>query len=128
MRILWDILQPENVCCPTDLQASGIKNPWNVNCVVTGDMTTCGDNSDVDWRPVPLQLGTAMGRQSHNTGLFPAPWPNLNPYIPDSKINGANMGPIWGRQDPGGPHVGPMNFVSGYVFRNVHPNAQLLLL
>ena len=22
----------------------------------------------------------------------------------------ANMGPIWGRQDPGGPHVGPMNF------------------
>ena len=20
------------------------------------------------------------------------------------------MGPIWGRQDPGGPHVGPMNF------------------
>ena len=21
------------------------------------------------------------------------------------------MGPIWGRQGPGGPHVGPMNFV-----------------
>ena len=21
------------------------------------------------------------------------------------------MGPIWGRQDPGGPHAGPMNFV-----------------
>ena len=29
---------------------------------------------------------------------------------PDSKVNGANMGPIWGRQDPGGPHVDPMNF------------------
>ena len=29
---------------------------------------------------------------------------------PDSKIHRANMGPIWGRQDPGGPHVGPMNF------------------
>ena len=29
---------------------------------------------------------------------------------PDSKIYGANMGPIWGRQDPGGPHVGLMNF------------------
>ena len=25
-------------------------------------------------------------------------------------VHGANMGPIWGRQDPGGPHVGPMNF------------------
>ena len=30
--------------------------------------------------------------------------------IPDSRVHGANMGPIWGRQDPGGPHVGPMNF------------------
>ena len=29
---------------------------------------------------------------------------------PDSKVHGANMGPIWGRQDPGGPHVGLMNF------------------
>ena len=29
---------------------------------------------------------------------------------PDSKVHGANMGPIWGRQDQGGPHVGPMNF------------------
>ena len=28
---------------------------------------------------------------------------------PDSKVNGANMGPIWGRQDPGGPHEGPIN-------------------
>ena len=30
--------------------------------------------------------------------------------IPDSKVQGANMGPIWGRQVPGGPHVGPVNF------------------
>ena len=29
---------------------------------------------------------------------------------PGSKIYGAKIGPIWGRQDPGGPHVGPMNF------------------
>ena len=29
---------------------------------------------------------------------------------PDSKVHEANMGPIWGRQDPGGPHVSPMNF------------------
>ena len=27
----------------------------------------------------------------------------------DSKVHRANMGPTWGRQDPGGPHVGPMN-------------------
>ena len=30
-------------------------------------------------------------------------------FNPDSKVHGANMGPIWGRQDPGGPHVGLMN-------------------
>ena len=29
---------------------------------------------------------------------------------PDSKVHGDNMGPIWGRQDQGGPHVGPVNF------------------
>ena len=42
---------------------------------------------------------------------------------PDSKVHGANMGPIWGRQDPGGPHVGPMNFVIWAVleFRRPKP-------
>ena len=42
---------------------------------------------------------------------------NLVKYVsecrlfPDNKVHGANMGPIWGRQDPGRPHVVPMNFV-----------------
>ena len=30
--------------------------------------------------------------------------------LPDSNVHGANIGPIWVRQDPGGPHVGPMRF------------------
>ena len=29
---------------------------------------------------------------------------------PGSKVHGANMGTIWGRQDPGEPHGGPMKF------------------
>ena len=29
--------------------------------------------------------------------------------LPDGKVHGANVRPIWGRQDPGGPHVGPMS-------------------
>ena len=37
--------------------------------------------------------------------------PNVKINYPDSKVRGANTGPIWGQQDPGGPHVGPMNFV-----------------
>ena len=32
-------------------------------------------------------------------------------HTPDSKVHWANMGPIWGRQDPEGPHMDPMNFV-----------------
>ena len=36
---------------------------------------------------------------------------NISSITPESKVHEANMGPIWGRQDPGGPHVGPMNFV-----------------
>ena len=31
---------------------------------------------------------------------------NLKWNIPNNKVHG----PIWGQQDPGGPHVGPMNF------------------
>ena len=31
---------------------------------------------------------------------------DANKIYPDSKVHGTNMGPIWGRQDPGGP----MNF------------------
>ena len=42
--------------------------------------------------------------------------------VPDNKILGANMGPIWGRQDPGGLHVGPMNFAIWVVYgiQSVH--------
>ena len=34
---------------------------------------------------------------------------------PGSKAHGANMRPIWGRQDPDGPYVGPMN-ISGSCY------------
>ena len=36
--------------------------------------------------------------------------------IPDSKVHGANMGPIWGRQDTDGPHACPMNFAIWDVY------------
>ena len=44
--------------------------------------------------------------------IIPAHYNDRNWHVPfpDSKVRGANMGPIWGRQDPGGPQVGPMNF------------------
>ena len=42
--------------------------------------------------------------------------------IPDSKVYGANMGPTWGRQDPGGPHGGLMNLAIwhyGQLWHNI---------
>ena len=46
-------------------------------------------------------------------------WCEPTDRYPDSKINGANMGPTWDREDPGGPHVGPMNnAIWLYVHRN----------
>ena len=39
---------------------------------------------------------------------------------PDSKVHGANMGPILGRQDPGGPHVGPTNFAIWVMLHERH--------
>ena len=44
--------------------------------------------------------------QDYDTGVTTV----LSWAIPDNRFHGANMGPIWGRQDPDGPHVGPMNF------------------
>ena len=38
---------------------------------------------------------------------------------PDSKVHEANMGPIWGQQDPGGPQVSPMNFAIWVVRKMV---------
>ena len=49
---------------------------------------------------------------------------NLNLYYPDSKDHGANMLLIWGRQDPGGPHVGPMNFAIWVVYISMDYNIE----
>ena len=35
--------------------------------------------------------------------------------FPDSKVHEAYMGPTLGGQDPGGPHVGPMNLAISVV-------------
>ena len=49
----------------------------------------------------------------------PSAGTELTEKVPESKVHGANMGPIWGRQDPGGPHVGPKNFVIWDVFSSI---------
>ena len=41
---------------------------------------------------------------------------------PDSNVHGVSMGPIWGRQDPGGPHVGPMNLAIWAAIKSLWPH------
>ena len=53
-----------------------------------------------------LWIGTAY--INHAVSIYSWVIP-ANGYIPESKVHGANMGPTWGRQDSGGPHVGHMN-------------------
>ena len=45
----------------------------------------------------------------------PRLWSSLEAF-PDSKDHGANMGPIWGRQDPAGPMLAPWTLLSGLPF------------
>ena len=63
-----------------------------------------------------MGLGHSAGKRTITWQLW-CHWNNFEEYrltyhqnFPDSNFHGANMGPIWGRQDPCGPRVGPMNF------------------
>ena len=46
-----------------------------------------------------------------------------NLTFPDSKVHGTNMRPIWGRQDLGGRHVGPINFAIWVIALTTSTNA-----
>ena len=61
--------------------------------------------------PQCVRCEPTLAHCSMFTGTLPR-WAKIavTDGYPDSKVHGANVGPIWGRQDPGGTHVGPMNF------------------
>ena len=63
--------------------------------------------------PYHIIIDWCLGGASQCAGVADWTWRliSIRELVPDSKIHGANMDPIWGRQDPGGPHVGPVNFV-----------------
>ena len=44
---------------------------------------------------------------------------NLRRKNPDRKVHGANMGPIWGRQDPGGPMLALWTLLSGNISNSI---------
>ena len=81
-------------------------------------------NNFVIWGPSQIKVLSFQHRNSHfeDETVSRPPYPyngdsHLEGYIlkyslfavPESKVNGANMGPTWVLSAPGGPHVGPMN-------------------
>ena len=66
------------------------------------------------WGKLKMKWVTATFAQNTR---YPNDVVNLT-RLPDSKVCGANMGHIWGWQDPSGSHVGPMNLAiwAGYIY------------
>ena len=68
------------------------------------------DSMDVMW----CKQVMAWAQETTSNCLIPSetPYgPTIRPVSgsnPDSKVHGAHMRPTWGRQDPCGPHVGPV--------------------
>ena len=108
-NVHWPTWGPPGSCWP---QMGPMLAPWTLLSRVLYT------NAMYHW---PVQIGLVLGVQDCISS-FLWHWPTTTSYRPilhwtvsinnhDSKgQHGANMGPIWDRQDPGGPHVGPMNF------------------
>ena len=78
---------------------------WANEFLHCGLVMPYGDTQVHKWVNIGSDNGLTLTAPSHNLNQC---WFLISD--PDSKVHGANIGPIWGRQDPGGPHVGPMNF------------------
>ena len=60
-----------------------------------------------NWKLLPCKtLWLLMLQSEINLHTLPGQFYNAWYIYPDSKVHGVNMGPTWGRQDPGAPHVG----------------------
>ena len=81
---------PENVLCTSQWLIESLSKPldvlWGHKTIISSICSHC----DISLRWMPYSL--------------------TNNY-PESKVNGANMGPTWVLSAPHGPHVGPMNLV-----------------
>ena len=82
--------------------------------------------------PMSSELLVINKVRGHDDVMTGERFPHYCPFVwrqptsdcgyPDNKVHGANMVPIWGRQDPGGPHVDPMNFALWvFITGNVPP-------
>ena len=92
--------------------------PWKKNNYrTTGDLRRTCDITVM--RSVGFKVSSASWIPSL-TRILSRSTPCCFNTVPDSKVHGANTGFTWGRQDPGVPHVGPMNLaIRGALVVNV---------
>ena len=108
MRYLWIFI------CQADIQFA--KSPRSLGDTVTMSHEGC---QLVTSRFVGMHLSIIL----HPTFIcYADPWKfKLSQHShnggPGSKVHGANMGSIWGRQDTDGPHDGPWTLLSGVLWR-----------
>ena len=116
---IWQQWERLTVSCRRSHASARLHNrSWSANDVKSW---WC-DMGLVSWRPFPgplswfaiKSLQLIWRSATHKWGLrvldLLLNCRNLIRRPSNSKVHGVNMGPIWGRQDPGGPHVGPVNF------------------
>ena len=77
------------------------ENERKIAKYITLSRESTGRIYHIPWAELPRRLGCWFSCNGF--------WYSL--VNPDSKLHGANVEPNWGRQDPGGPDVGPTNFV-----------------
>ena len=90
--------------------------PWQHSCHAMCKILLWSFNRNSDdrhWQPTKFSSNLNHdGEETWNepqisTAFFN--WMMFQYKDPNNKVHGAYMGPTWGRQDPGWPHVGPVN-------------------
>ena len=84
-----------------------VEHPWKIRVNVSIESTRI-EAITATKQSTTKPCAYFMGYSLHVMDWQPAV--HFTYMCPDSKVHGADMGPTWGRQDPGGPHVGLMNF------------------
>ena len=116
-------LVPSVVSCPDPSLAQNLTDHWlrtpeGINEMACSRLAKPDNNTMVS-QVNNISAGDTLEEMSKVAQIYP-----------DSKVHRAKMRPTWGRQAPGGPHVGPMNFAiwDNPVALNIHCNRLFAIL
>ena len=95
-------------------------------CSSVDFLGTTSSRRQKSWEESLLYLVNYFDYRLRFGGIFREtnPWLYCFHSIPDSKVHGVNLGPIWVLSAPDGPHVGPMNL----AIRDITPGHGQLIV